>query len=99
MILKYGADSLLNLVEIAFVSEGVVLTAAVLSVWFTRTFGSRKTSKFSLLNPLLLHTLLFLFVSCAFTVLPYSPLFLQHFGLQKSYEERKQIYLLVKSLT
>lgn len=33
MILKYGADSLLILVEIAFVSEGVVLTAAVLSAW------------------------------------------------------------------
>ena len=36
MILRYTADSLLNLVEIAFVSEGVVLTAAVLSVWINR---------------------------------------------------------------
>lgn len=35
-MLKYTADSLLNFVEIAFVSEGVVLTAAVLSVWINR---------------------------------------------------------------
>lgn len=33
MILKYTVDSVLNLVEIAFVSEGVLLTAAALSVW------------------------------------------------------------------
>lgn len=33
MILKYRVDSLLNLVEIVVVSEGVALTAAVLSVW------------------------------------------------------------------
>lgn len=31
--MKYRADSLLNLVEIAFVSEAVALTAAVLSLW------------------------------------------------------------------
>lgn len=43
MILKY-TDSLLNLVEIVFVSEGVMLTSAVLS-GLIRTFGSRKTSK------------------------------------------------------
>lgn len=36
MILKYTADSVLNLVEIAFVSEGVLLTAAVLSVWINQ---------------------------------------------------------------
>lgn len=36
MILKYTADSLLNLVEIAFVSEGVLLTAAVLTVWINQ---------------------------------------------------------------
>lgn len=31
--MKYTVDLLLNLVEISFVSEGVGLTAAVLSVW------------------------------------------------------------------
>lgn len=36
MILKYTALSLLNLVEIAFVSEGIVLTAAALSVWINQ---------------------------------------------------------------
>lgn len=35
-MLKYTTRSLLDLVEIAFVSEAVVLTAAVLSVWVNR---------------------------------------------------------------
>lgn len=58
-----------------------------------------KPAKFSLLNPLLLHTLLFWFVLCTCTALPYSPLFLQCFCLQKRAEERKQVCLLAKSLT
>ena len=36
MILKYAAHLLLNLVEITFVSEGIVLTAAALSAWINQ---------------------------------------------------------------